>query len=348
MSVISLKCPNCDGELLFDPGTQKYKCEYCNSTFSQEELNDMMPRRENAGKKQENGGGEKQAVVYSCPSCGAQVITDETTAATFCFYCHNPVILEGRLEGDVSPDAVIPFEIDRKKAEETFLSYIKKKWFVPRGFFGKKNLQKMTGVYFPYWLYGAKLEGSVDGEAKKIRIWRSGDTEYTQTSIYQVIRQGSAKLRNLPKRALKKADLDLSEGVLPYDFDHMKDFQMGYLSGFFAEKRDMESQDLQEQVRAGMRESAQNLFRETVTGYDSVHLRHADFTVSEESWKYVLLPVWTLTYKGRDQKIYYFSMNGQNGKICGKLPVDWKRLLGAAAVVFLAVLLVFLIGGALT
>ena len=43
MSVISYKCPNCDGELIFDPKTQKYKCEYCFSLFSQEELEAMTP-----------------------------------------------------------------------------------------------------------------------------------------------------------------------------------------------------------------------------------------------------------------------------------------------------------------
>lgn len=45
MSVISYKCPNCDGELIFDPKTQKYKCEYCFSLFSQEELEAMTPKR---------------------------------------------------------------------------------------------------------------------------------------------------------------------------------------------------------------------------------------------------------------------------------------------------------------
>lgn len=43
MAVISFKCPNCDGELIFDPSTQKYKCEYCFSLFSQEELDAMKP-----------------------------------------------------------------------------------------------------------------------------------------------------------------------------------------------------------------------------------------------------------------------------------------------------------------
>ena len=33
MSVISFKCPNCDGELVFEPSTQKYECPYCGSDF---------------------------------------------------------------------------------------------------------------------------------------------------------------------------------------------------------------------------------------------------------------------------------------------------------------------------
>ena len=38
MSAVSYKCPNCGGELTFDPQTQKYKCEYCFSYFTEEEL----------------------------------------------------------------------------------------------------------------------------------------------------------------------------------------------------------------------------------------------------------------------------------------------------------------------
>ena len=43
MAVISFKCPNCDGELIFDPETQKYKCEYCGSKFTQAELDALQP-----------------------------------------------------------------------------------------------------------------------------------------------------------------------------------------------------------------------------------------------------------------------------------------------------------------
>ena len=60
------------------------------------------------------------AMLYTCPSCGAEIVTDATTAATFCYYCHNPVVLSGRLTGTYQPDFAIPFQIDRKRAQEVF------------------------------------------------------------------------------------------------------------------------------------------------------------------------------------------------------------------------------------
>ena len=61
MAIISFKCPNCGGELIFDPATQKYKCEYCNSLFTQEELDAMKPMQgeEPDAVAQEQAGGER-------------------------------------------------------------------------------------------------------------------------------------------------------------------------------------------------------------------------------------------------------------------------------------------------
>ena len=105
MAVVSYKCPNCDGELVFNPRTQKYRCEYCTSAFSQEEFDQMQP----------------EGNVYRCPSCGAEIVTDDTTAASFCYYCHNPVVLSGRVSGEYLPHKIIPFAIDKKQATEKFL-----------------------------------------------------------------------------------------------------------------------------------------------------------------------------------------------------------------------------------
>lgn len=357
MAVISFKCPNCDGELIFDPATQKYKCEYCNSLFLQAELDAMQPAAESEKRREETQTAEipeeaaekatdaGEAVRYTCPSCGAEILTDATTAATFCYYCHNPVVLSGKLEGEYLPDKILPFEITREAAEKSFLEYVGQKKFVPKAFFQKKQIERMTGVYFPYWLYEAELEGNMQCEARDIRIWRNGDHEYTQTKYYAIQREGDVILRNLPESALQKANARLANGVMPYAFERMKDFHMGYLSGFLAERRDIAQENVQEKMRGEMRESAEQMLRETVDGYDAVSVRSVNFRAEKENWAYVLLPVWTITYKGKNGKIYYYSMNGQTGKVCGELPLDHGRLALAAGITALAVLLLGLIGG---
>lgn len=354
MAVISFKCPNCDGELIFDPESQKYKCEYCNSLFSQAELDALNPasaaeRTENVTENtqeetnEQNAGG--QAVRYSCPSCGAEIITDATTAATFCYYCHNPVLLGGKLEGEYLPNKIIPFEVTREAAEKEFLNYVGKKRFVPKAFFHKKQIESMTGVYFPYWHYDVELAGSMQAEARNIRVWRTGDTEHTETKHYAVRRQGDIILCNLTENALQKANAKLASGVMPYDFSKMKDFHMGYLSGFMAERRDIEQKSVQGKMQNEMRESAERLLRETITGYTSVSVRGSNFNPKREKWSYVLLPVWTITYKGKDGKIYYYSMNGQTGEVCGELPLDHGKLAITSGIVALVVLIIGLIGG---
>ena len=352
MAVISYKCPNCDGELVFNPRTQKYKCEYCASAFSQEELEKLQPamekentvsldeERENAQRKETQEGK-----VYNCPSCGAQIVTDETTAATFCYYCHNPVVLSGRVSGEFLPHKIIPFAIDRKQATDKFLEYVHSKKFVPRAFFNKSQIEKISGVYFPYWMVDMDVDGSMQAEGRNLRVWRSGDTEYTETKVYRIEREGKIHLEDITRNALKKANYKLSERVLPYDVGKVQEFHMGYLSGFLAEKRDIERTELQAGIETEAKEYAKKLLRDTVSGYSSVSVQNCHFNFRKENWDYIMLPVWTVTYKGKDGKIYYYSMNGQNGRVSGELPIDYKKVWALSGIIFIVVFILGLIGG---
>lgn len=103
------------------------------SHFSQEDV-DKTDAGRKQGTSEQAGEASKaagDAAVYSCPSCGAEIVTDPTTAATFCYYCHNPVVLLGRLSGRYLPDKVIPFAVDREKAVESFLKYVHSRRYVP-------------------------------------------------------------------------------------------------------------------------------------------------------------------------------------------------------------------------
>ena len=218
MAVVSFKCPNCGGELVFDPNTQSYSCPYCNSEFSQEQIDTMQKENQPSQETSEaadsaKGQEQEEATVYVCPSCGAEIVTDPTTAATECYYCHTPVVLSGRVSGEYLPQQIIPFAIDRKKAEEIFLENMKKKKFVPHGFFSAKQIEKMNGVYFPYWMVDWRGDASMEAEATKVRTWRTGDTEYRETQFYRVYREGNVEFDDMPKIALQKANRKLVEGV---------------------------------------------------------------------------------------------------------------------------------------
>lgn len=367
MAVISFKCPNCDGELIFSPETGKFQCEYCDSLFTEEELNQLQPAvgtetkaadetnvQEDASEQStsesqaegtQNGAPEQDALIYSCPSCGAEIITDVTTAATFCYYCHNPVIMGGKLEGKYLPHKVLPFEITKEQATKQFIDYVSKKMFVPKAFFNKDQIEKVSGIYFPYWLFNVELDGHMNANANEVRSYTSGEYRHTITKHYQVERAGEIDLHNLTENALKKANAKLASGIMPYDFNKMKDFNMGYLSGFQAERRDIEREEVQGKMQQEMRESAEKLLRETVKGYSSVSVTNCNIRPKREGWFYCLFPVWTVTYKGRDGKIYYYSMNGQTGEICGELPIDKKKLTLTSIAITLVILVIGLIGG---
>ena len=165
MALMSYKCPNCGGGLQFDPPSQKFKCEFCLSEFTKEEMKRLeeeearkKARYETEPGEQESAKDQAEAVIYSCPSCGAEIVTDATTPATFCYYCHNPVVLSGKLSGEFMPDYVLPFAVDKKGATEKFLSWIEKKKFVPKSFYSKDQIEKLSGIYFPYLPGGRKAQ----------------------------------------------------------------------------------------------------------------------------------------------------------------------------------------------
>ncbi len=170
MEVITYKCPNCGGDLTFDPASGKYKCEYCLSSFTQEEAEKANPKAAEALNGEDDAAGAQEAsdaqkessteetkgeteqgeaVVYTCPNCGAEIVTDATTAATYCFYCHNPVVLSGRLSGEYMPDFVLPFKISKEQAIEKFLSFARKKHFIPKDFFEKNSGTEDDRCLFP-------------------------------------------------------------------------------------------------------------------------------------------------------------------------------------------------------
>lgn len=372
MDVITHKCPNCGGPLTFEPSDQKFHCPYCLSIFTADEVSEFEAKQKAAQMKDEaptaatgtddsaNAQAPPEATattdsdaagnmeLYLCPSCGAEIVTDATTAATYCYYCHNPVVLQGRLSGKFLPDKVLPFTVSKDEATKKFLAWSQSKQFVPKAFFNADQVEKLTGVYFPYWNTNAEAEGGINGMGTSLRVWIVGDIEYTETKQYEVRRAGKIKFRDLVKNALSKnTQQKMVESVQPFHLDQAVNFKDQYLSGFQAEKRDIEYDALQKNLQGELKGYAENLLRGTVGTFSSFVVNNSHLEMVDQQKEYMLLPVWLVTYQADDdrKKTYYYAMNGQTGKVAGILPISYKKLGLVSFGIFAALLAVLLFVG---
>ena len=337
MATVIYKCKNCGGPVKYSATLGKFNCEYCNTVYSEDEVKalTLLSEREDVVVDAVNG----DYVEYHCPSCGANIVTDETTVATNCYYCNNPIVMSGKLESSQMPTKVIPFRVDKKKALESFESWIKTKKFVPKSFFNdKQEIEEINGVYFPYWLYNTNVLVDIDREGSRTYTRTEGDYRVTYRKDFRIVRKGDIDVKNLPKLALAKSNKVLVESVYPFDFNNAINFDSSYLSGFVAEKKDIEKEALMNSIEDDVYKYSTKVVRDSMTG-ESVNVVNNDFTIGQGSFEYAMLPVWA--YNDRDSnKHFFFSVNGQTGKVVGKLPIDNAKLYLSG---LMAILPIFLI-----
>jgi len=336
MAATTYKCPNCGAYLAFDPETQGWKCDFCESAFTEE----TILQKEAPDTEPKEPSSEGHQVVYHCQNCGSEIMTDETTVATHCYYCHSPVVLQGKLSSDMRPDSVLPFAVDKEKAVSSFMNWIKGKRYVPKSFFDQAQVESMTGVYYPHFVTDCEVKGTLEGEGRNISVINSPNYITTKTDHYRVRREADITFRSIMRPALSKANRKLSDGIHPFPLEKAKPFSDAYLTDFLAERRDIEAESIQPEIAQEVAGYVQPLLSDTVH-YESQSLSPAS-RVKTQKTRYVLLPTWVLTYPNKQKKDepYYYAMNGCTGEVCGKLPIDRKKLylaaLGVGAAVFAA------------
>ena len=354
------KCPCCGGAIAFDATTQKLKCPYCDTEFEVETLaaydevlqnqqEDDMRWQSAAGGSWENGE-EAHLRSYVCQSCGGQIIGDETLAATACPYCGNPVVMMEQFAGNLKPDYVIPFKLDKEAAVQALKEHYKGKRLLPKTFKDENHIREIKGIYVPFWLFDADADANMRYRGTRTHTWSDSRYIYTRTSYYALLRSGNIGFDRVPVDGSTKMPDDLMESIEPFSFEDAVDFRTAYLAGYLADKYDVDAEQSVPRANQRIRQSTEDAFAETVHGYLSVYPEHTNIRLQNGKAKYALYPVWLLTTKWQDQT-YRFAMNGQTGKLAGDLPMDKqlyvKWLLGLtgvlAAVSFLVCYLAWLL-----
>lgn len=359
--ITNYQCPACIGPLHYSESLGKLKCDYCGTEYEVAEIEAMYAKKEEksveAQKKAEKETEQKkqqQAKAaeegwdtsdisdnwgkdaagmksYNCPSCGAELICDETTAATSCPYCGNPTVVPGQFSGVLKPDYVIPFKVSKKEAIEKLKMHYKGRPYLPKSFKDDNHIEEIQGVYVPFWMFDGKASGEASYKATTSKVYEKGDEEITETRHYEVSRAGSIGFEKIPVDASSKMPDDHMDSIEPYDYSGLKEFSTAYLPGFLADKYDVSVKDSQKRADTRCASTLEDALR-AVTGYDSCTLEHKQIDLKRGKVHYALLPVWMLHTKWNGQD-FLFAMNGQTGKMVGDLPTSKGKFWGLFAAI---------------
>ena len=352
--VTNYQCPGCTGPLHFVGASGKLEC----ASYDVAEIEALYAEKEEKAaaaqqaaeekaaeqkKASADGGdwdtsgfsddwGEESAHMkaYSCPSCGAELICDESTAATSCPYCGNPTVVPGQFSGQLKPDFIIPFKLSREDAIKALREHYKGKILLPKTFTNENHVQEIRGVYVPFWMFDGKAMGDARYEATRSHSYISGDYEITKTEHFDIYRAGSVTFEKVPVDASSKMPDDHMDSIEPYDYKGLKSFSTAYLPGFLADKYDVSVEESRERADQRCEGTLEAALRGSVKGYDTCTHLTGSTDLARGKVHYALMPVWMLNTKWQG-KDFLFAMNGQTGKLVGDLPVSWGKFWGMFA-----------------
>lgn len=340
--VIHYKCPNCGGDMAYDTETGKLYCDSCGREDSIEDF----PVENIQGVFSEEDGKE-----YHCKNCGAVIMTDADTTATTCSFCGAGVVLGDRLAGKMAPAKIIPFKISKEEAMKAFKSWAGNGKLTPKGFMTADRIKNITGIYVPFWLYDLNSRVQVNAICTKVRTYTRGDYIYTETRYYDVYRDINLDYVKLPVDASKKMNDELMDKIEPYNYNGLKEFKTPYLAGYIAEKYNYDEKELLPRAKSKIENYINSYISSTITGYSSVRYNSKNINTNKKNAYYTLLPVW-MVYYDYDYSEHTFAMNGQTGKVVGKPPISFIRVLkwfgGIAGLTFIILKIIALaMGGGL-
>lgn len=327
------KCPNCNGALEYDPITDELVCAYCGNGYSIQEVetqaaNEQVTIQEikvesDLAEEYEVKSETMECQIYTCTSCGAQLMLNDAEVSTFCAYCGQPTIVFSRISEELKPDYIIPFKFGKEQAVEGIRERLRKGSFVPKAI---KNfeVEKVRGIYVPYWVYDIYYHD------RQIMLATHREKSISRNYVYEA----EGEYENIMLDASNCLDDEMSKRLEPYDVRLLREFEPKYMSGFYADRSDITKEIHQKRVVERVRKMFDSEAKSDVSFFagpvSKVLESNPDYRIKKE--KYTLLPAWFLTFRYEEEP-YTILVNGQTGKVIGTVPIDKKKVFGLAILI---------------
>jgi ribosomal protein S27E len=348
-------CPGCAADMQFDPATGGMKCPFCGATqaIAAPAGGDSVPSH--GFHEFVAAGAEKlqpltgQALEVSCDGCGSVVTFEPPEVAGICPFCGAALVAQAKAADPlIAPDALLPAKVPKEQATAEIKQWLQSRWFAPNALTRFARPEGINGVYLPFWDYNADTASRYTGERGQ-HYW---ETEYytendgngnavqrerqvQRTNWYPCAGEVTRHFDGVLVAATKAVNEARLSALEPWDLESMRRYEPMYLSGFKAQRYQLELPDGFEKAKGVMQVTIAEDVRHNIGG-DEQRIYDVQTEYANVMFRHLLLPVWIGAYRFRD-KVYQVAVNARTGEVQGERPYSTAKIAALVAAIILLI-----------
>ncbi|MFH1810091.1 MAG: hypothetical protein ABIJ09_15195 [Pseudomonadota bacterium] len=296
------------------------------------------------------------ATSHRCKGCGTALQLDRHQSATVCPFCASAAIVEvPPRPGVVRPSFVLPFVVTRERARECVQTWQSRKRLFAPSALRKAAVDSVRAAYTPTYLYGAVARASWDASIGIIYGYTTTTDPVTKRKKKvpkiewtDLSGQFAGYVREVLVAASHSVHNDALEAVEPFDLARMIRFDDKAIAGWVVEEPALTVAQCLPLARKEASEDVTRRVQAFLPG-DRRSIKQVQSRFEQETIDGVLVPLWLMTLKWHPKKPPLRTLvNGQSGKVHGKVPLDPLKVgiaVGLVALLLVAAILVQLFGG---
>jgi len=341
----SAGCKSCGAILKFAPGTNNLTCEYCgheNEITRSHDAEDIteLDFHSHISEELKSTPDTQQLSTVKCTSCGAESTLKPNVTADECAFCGTALVLKNaHITTLLKPKTVLPFKVDKKKANESFYKWLKSLWFAPGNLKNYASTDKLNGMYIPYWTYDTNTHTDYSGErgidrqeTEYYTVEENGNTVQktrtrTVTDWYHASGNVNDDFDDVLVNASNSLPRPFVDALEPWDLESLVPFNENYLAGFRSESYQIGLKDGFAYAKEKMQPIIESTIRSDIGGdHQRIHSKNTDY--NNITFKHTLLPLWISSYR-YSNKSYRFLINARTGETKGDRPYSYGKIAGA-------------------
>lgn len=352
-------CAACGAQAEWNPAKEKLVCSFCGTEAPFVVDRDSGALVEHDLVKalreipSEDRGWLTEKRTVQCQSCKAVSVFDVSRTGQNCDFCGSPALLDYQeIKAPIRPQGVLPFKVDQGRVREQMRQWFRGRWFAPNNLGTRALIDRVHGVYIPYWTF----------DAHAVCPWTAEAGHYYYTTETYRDSQGRRRTRRVrhtrwvpaagevrhffddePVPGTHGLRLDLLKRIEPFPTQEVKPYDTAFLSGFVVEHYQVVLVDAAARSQAQMTEKLRQMAAAQVPG-DTYRNLQIHPTFSGRTFKHVLVPVWVLSFNYRS-KLYQVLVNGYSGKIAGDYPYSPWKVFFLIVVIVIGAVILFSIAG---